>query len=95
MLEIGFRQGNGIAFWHTLFPEAFHYCLDLDHGDWTDARTCVLRVDQSSPGDLERAIATVSHPISLIVDDGSHHPDHQPLSFSMLFQDLLQPGGLI
>jgi hypothetical protein len=36
----------------------------------------------------------VQHPISLIVDDGSHHPDHQLLSFSMLFQQLLQPGGL-
>jgi hypothetical protein len=94
MLEIGFGQGNSIGFWHALFPEVFHYCLDLDHGDWTDARTCVLRVDQSRPGDLERAIAMVSHPISLIVDDGSHRPDHQLLSFSMLFQDLLQPGGL-
>ena len=94
MLEIGFGAGKGVAFWQALFPHAFHYCLDLDHGDWSDGNTCMLRVDQSKPQDLERAIANVQHPISLIVDDGSHHPDHQLLSFSILFQQLLQPGGL-
>ena len=94
MLEIGYGSGEGVAFWHTLFPQTFLYCLDSGYGDWTEANTCVLRVDQSKPQDLERAMATVQHPIALIVDDGSHRPDHQLLSFSMLFKQLLQPGGL-
>lgn len=94
MLEIGYGEGCGLEFWHSLFPQLFCYCLDRDHGDWSNSNSCVLRVDQSNPDDLERALAAVQHPIALIVDDGSHHPDHQLLSFSMLFQHLLQPGGL-
>lgn len=94
MVEIGYGAGAGVDFWHTLFPHLYHYCFDLDHGDWSDEKTSILRVDQSKPEDLERALVTVCHPISLIVDDGSHHPDHQLLSFSTLFQSLLQPGGL-
>jgi hypothetical protein len=94
MVEIGYGAGEGVVFWHTLFPRVFLYCLDLNHGHWSDEKTCVLRVDQSKPHDLERALATVRRPISLIVDDGSHHPDHQLLSFSTLFLHLLQPGGL-
>lgn len=94
MLEIGYGSGDGVAFWHTLFPQAYLYCLDLGHGDWIEGNTSVLRTDQSNPDDLERVMATVRHPIALIVDDGSHHPGHQRLSFSMLFKQLLQPGGL-
>lgn len=94
MVEIGYGAGEGINFWHALFPHVYHYCFDLEHGDWSDEKTSILRVDQSKPQDLERAVAIVRHPISLIVDDGSHHPDHQLLSFSTLFQKLLQPGGL-
>lgn len=94
MLEIGYGSGQGVSFWHTLFPHAFLYCLDAGHGDWEDEETCVLRVDQSRSHDLGRAMAMVRHPISLIVDDGSHHPSHQLLSFSTLFRDLLLPGGL-
>lgn len=94
MLEIGYGSGQGLAFWHTLFPEVFHYCLDCNQGDWEDEQTCVLRGDQSKVEDLERTMAKIRHPISLIIDDGSHHPDHQLLTFSILFQHLLEPGGL-
>ena len=94
MLEIGFGGGQGITFWRTLFPEVFHYCLDCDHGDWSMERTSVLRGDQSKAEDLQQAMARIRHPISLIIDDGSHHPCHQLLSFSLLFQHLLQPGGI-
>ncbi len=94
MVEIGYGAGDGIDYWHALFPCVYHYCFDIDHGDWSDAKTSILRVDQSRPQDLERALAIIRHPISLIVDDGSHHPDHQLLSFSTLFLKLLQPGGL-
>ena len=93
LLEIGYGNGAGLLFWNKLFPQAFVYCLDRDHGRIDAERACVLRVDQSDPDDLERAIGAVRHPIDLIVDDGSHHPDHQLLSFSILFKDLLQPGG--
>lgn len=94
MLEIGYGAGDGVAFWHTLFPQTYLYCLDSGYGDWSEGNTCVLRADQSRPEDLERVMATVRHPIALIVDDGSHRPDHQRLSFSMLFKQLLQPGGI-
>ena len=31
--------------------------------------------------------------VELIVDDGSHVPEHQILSFNFLFKNLLSPGS--
>ena len=35
----------------------------------------------------------MKHEIFFIIDDGSHVPEHQVLSFDYLFQACLQPGG--
>lgn len=32
--------------------------------------------------------------LDLIVDDGSHHPEHQKISFQYLFKHALRPGGI-
>ena len=92
MLEIGYGSGAGIKFWTSLFPKAFIYCFDRDHEEEGD-RYKVLKVDQSDLQNLQNGMAAIEHPIGLIVDDGSHHPSHQLLTFCILFQALLKPGG--
>jgi len=82
-----------MSFWKTIFPDAFVYCFDCDFEGEED-RGKVIRVDQSSLEELRRGAEQIKHPISLIVDDGSHHPSHQLLTFSFLFHDLLQSDGL-
>ena len=93
LLEIGYGNGAGLTFWRQLFPEAFVYCLDRDV-EQTHDQARVLRADQSSLESLQAALAQIRHrPVGLIVDDGSHHPAHQLLTFSLLFVELLAPGG--
>lgn len=93
MLEIGYGSGEGVKFWKSLFPEAFIYCFDRDVEGEED-RAKVMKVDQSDLQGLQLAIEHINHPIDLIVDDGSHHPSHQILTFSFLFSALLRNNGL-
>lgn len=93
MLEIGYGSGAGVKFWKSLFPEAFIYCFDRDvEGD--EDRVKILKVDQSDLQSMQLAVEQIDHPIDLIVDDGSHHPSHQILTFSFLFPALLRDNGL-
>jgi len=93
MLEIGYGSGEGVKFWKNLFPEAFIYCFDRDVEGEED-RAKVLKVDQSDLQGLQLAMEQIDHPVDLIVDDGSHHPSHQILTFSCLFPALLGDNGL-
>lgn len=92
IVEIGYGKGASIEMWRRLFPQAFVVCLDRDVSTEGDGYK-VLKVDQGDPTALEAAIAEIPGPVRLIVDDGSHHPGHQLASFSILFANLLEPGG--
>ena len=93
IVEIGYGRGKSIPFWKTLFPQAHLYCLDRDVSLAGDGFT-VFKVDQSDPGAVEAAIASIPHRVHLIVDDGSHLPPHQLSTLSILLDQLLQPGGV-
>ena len=93
MLEIGYGTGAGVNFWQSIFPDAFVYCFDRGY-EGEDDRLKVMKVDQSDLESLQRAAERIEHPIDLIVDDGSHHPSHQLLTFSFLFQNLLSDNGI-
>lgn len=93
MLEIGYGSGAGVSFWRTVFPNAFVYCFDRDY-EGVDDRLKVIKVDQSELDSLHHGVEQIGHPIDLIIDDGSHHPSHQLLTFSYLFSDLLRDNGI-
>jgi hypothetical protein len=93
IIEIGYGEGQSIPLWKNLFPAAHVYCLDRDVSLEGDGYT-VLKVDQSDAEAVEQAMKLIQHPVPLIVDDGSHFPPHQLSSFSMLFEGLLEPGGV-
>ena len=90
--------------WAEYFPTASIVAFDI--GDWiTEMRTdriAVIRGDQSDVGFLStlapelRALRPPedrSRGFDLIIDDGSHHPRHQMVSFLHLFEHALEPGG--
>ena len=93
MLEIGYGSGAGVNFWRAVFPGAFVYCFDRD-SEGSDDRLKVIKVDQSDMDSLRQGVAQIEHPIDLIIDDGSHHPSHQLMTFSYLFQALLRDNGI-
>jgi len=94
MLEIGIYARNSIFLWKEYFEKAQIYGIDIKHNTSTDARVTMFQADQSKAADLEKVIADTDHPIQFIIDDGSHIPEHQVLSFDLLFDKLLQPGGV-
>jgi hypothetical protein len=94
MLEIGFNLGLSYKMWLAYFPEAHVYFMEKDKGSkFAKAR---FTGDQGSVKDLQRLLDTkdLNSNLDLIIDDGSHHPMHQKVSFKFLFDKGLKPGGI-
>ena len=93
MLEIGIEEGRSVRMWEQYFPKAFIYGLDKGK-ESQSSRSRIFKADQSSVHDLNRVITSIQHSIHFILDDGSHIPEHQLLTFDLFFRTLLQPGGV-
>jgi len=95
ILEIGYGDGASVKFWRQLFPEREYFCLDLDV-EYEEDLVHVIKCDQSSLDSLQSALSRLSSKrFALIVDDGSHHPDHQILAFNTLFPLLKDLGSYV
>jgi hypothetical protein len=93
MLEIGIEHRFSLTMWLEYYPLAFIYGVDYDIAD-EGPRYKIFKADQSNKQQmLDDVIADLKHPIFLIVDDGSHIPEHQVACFDYLFRDVLMPGG--
>ena len=92
MLEIGYGEGGSLILWKEYFPKAHISIADIDIED-EDERSKVYKLDQSKEEDLQYMADNLSK-CKLIVDDGSHHPYHQFITFIKLFKELLEPGGV-
>ena len=59
-----------------------------------DDKTTLYYADQSNISQLQYIINDIGkYSLDVIIDDGSHIPWHQVLSFDILFRELLAPGG--
>lgn len=92
IVEIGYGNGASLAMWRSLFPNASLVCIDKDVAQSGDGYA-VIKADQGDSSSIVAAMADIPSPVRLIIDDGSHHPQHQLASFSILFEALLEPGG--
>jgi hypothetical protein len=99
-----YQPGASLRMWRDYFPYAAIYGIDIDKQSVNNAlteRILTFQCDQSSEPELE---ALVPHlklsynrswqgKFNLIVDDGSHKPEDQLLTFRILSR-LLDPHGL-
>lgn len=92
LLEIGIEQGHSVNLWLEYCPDAKIYGLDIKT-DCDNGRVQIFRGDQSKSEDLEHLITKTGSDIDVILDDGSHIPEHQILSFDVLFPHV-KPGGI-
>jgi hypothetical protein len=93
LFEIG-CGGEAASFkmWLEFFPNANVYSMDISENFNVD-RGEVFLGDQSKIEDLQNALNKVG--ISdIIIDDGSHHPQHQLNTFLFLFDKMLNNGGV-
>ena len=93
MLEIGIDRSHSLNTWLDYYPSAFIYGIDISISTSGD-RYRIFKADQSQPHELRRIVETqLKHPLFLILDDGSHIPEHQVACFDYLFDKALMPGG--
>jgi hypothetical protein len=85
--------GASVKMWREYFPRAQIYGLDVNECAYLDdERTRTFVADQGNLEDLAGFVEAVPS-FDVVIDDGSHRPDHQQISLDFLFPHL-SPGGL-
>lgn len=85
--------GQSLRTWHTYFPHSKVFGLDIvDKSYHQNQRIRTFVCDQSSEEQLHSFAKKNGH-FDVIIDDGSHRPDHVILSFITLFP-FLKSGGV-
>ena len=74
---------------YTARPDISHHILSVQPKE-------SFYGDQGNVGDLQKLLDEkgVEGQLDFIIDDGSHHPMHQIVSFQYLFEKALKPGGV-
>jgi predicted secreted protein len=96
MCEIGLDNCQSINLWREYFPKATIYGVDI-----FDKKFCennlenvkTIIADQSSIDGINKIVDSIDM-CDLIIDDGSHNPDHQVDTFKILFEKRLNYGGI-
>lgn len=92
IFEIGLDEGKSMNLWQYYFPFAKIWGMDISKS-FENPRCKVYRGDQSNIEDLRRIKKQVPK-CKVIIDDGSHVPEHQLKSFYYLFDNMLDWGGV-
>src|SRR5690606_35486685 len=82
-----------VRMWLEFFPKATVFGFDKQDIKNFGDRFKFYKGDQSRFYDLLRFSELTGNNIDFIIDDGSHRPTHQLMSF-MYFWPLLQKGGI-
>jgi hypothetical protein len=87
--------GASVKMWQEYFPKAMIYGIDVNACAYLDTdRVRTFVADQGDPRQLQDAVDKMGDGrFDVIIDDGSHRPDHQQISLAFLFP-LLKPGGI-
>ena len=96
LLEIGIDKSRSLNLFKEYFPYAFIYGIDINIEE-EDKESKIFKVDQSNVKQLEKVkdyIFKNDKKIFLIIDDGSHVPEHQLITFNYYFVNLLIFGGI-
>lgn len=97
VLEIGIGyKSNSLFMWAEYFPEAEIYGLDLrPEALVNEGRIHSFQCDQGLLLSLVAAQKSVGVGFDLIVDDGSHYPEHQLLSACVLWPTIAAGGRYV
>ncbi len=94
VLEIGIFGGASLRTWEAYFERATIIGADIDPSTrrFAQGRIAVEIIDQSNLEALV-ALALKHAPFDIIIEDGSHHWEHQITTLRTLFP-FLKPGGI-
>ena len=92
-----FEIGAGAEFasfnmWKEYFYNGDIFSMDINEEKVID-RGIVFRGDQNNRDDLQKMLNYIGE-CDVIIDDGSHVPEHQINTFNFLFENMLKNGGI-
>lgn len=93
MLEIGIDQTKSLKLWSGYFDDLDLHGIDIDEKTFDGDAVTLHQVDQSDPAQLDAFVDRIGLSFDVILDDGSHIPDHQLLTLQKLWP-ILKPGGV-
>lgn len=93
LLEIGIDRTESLKLWKGYFGKVNLHGLDIVEKDFIDEEVTLHQVDQSSDVELDEFVKNIGITFDVILDDGSHVPDHQMLTINKLW-NLVKPGGV-
>ncbi|MCD4532644.1 hypothetical protein LRP67_00885 [Nocardioides sp. cx-169] len=100
LLEIGIggyvrdqQGGASLQMWKFFFPNAQIVGLDIEDKSFVRAHRIDTYQGSQDDESLLRRIAEEAGPLTVVVDDGSHRPEHIRKTFQVLFP-LLEDGGI-
>ena len=93
VLEIGIDKAQSLKLWKGYFSSVNLHGIDIDEKEFIDPAVTLHKIDQSDAKQLNQFVATVGIKFDVILDDGSHVPEHQILTINKLW-DLVRPGGI-
>lgn len=95
IVEIGVQHGGSLQMWRSfLGPKARIIGVDINKDclQFAEEGTEVYICDQSEPAFVD-GLARKIGKADIIIDDGSHIPSHQRITFDSLFFEVLEDGG--
>lgn len=95
IMEIGIYSGGSLELWRNYFGEqVLIYGVDIEKEciAYNNEFTKILVGDQGDRSFL-RSIVSATQSIDILVDDGSHIPEHQISTFEEIFP-YIRPGGV-
>ena len=100
LLELGVggyaRQGTGgasLRMWKAFFPKARVVGLDIEDKSFVDEPRITTVMGSQTDEALLQRLSEEHGPFQVVIDDGSHRPEHVRKSFRVLFP-LLAHGGV-
>ena len=90
----GYKTGNSLRMWRDYFPQADIFGIDIyEEAMITDEERIKTYIgDQSNKNQMEDIMHQIGGCIDIIIDDGSHEPDHQSKTFEYLEKYLSEDG---
>lgn len=98
ILEIGVSEGESIKLLINRFPLATIFGADIiaQKDSWPVADNVkYLQVDQNDQGSLIAMFDAINSKLGLIIDDGSHYPEHQAKTLKYAMNFLVDGGWYI
>lgn len=89
--EIGVASGGSVEWLLNLFPDSLVYGADMNDTAFLDQRFIFCKLDQGDREQVRRFFSM--NRFDLMIDDGSHMPEHQSISLIEGMR-VLVPGGV-